>query len=319
MDSDRIAYLINRFRSGEATPQEIDELESFWYLAQSDDTQFNALDESERESIRIAMLQNIRSQMSDMTERVHEQSANSPVLSWVWKVAASLTLIVAVAFVWTSVFRSEKIFRSAYGEQMTVRLPDKSLVVINGNSSLKYITGWDERHDREVWIEGEGFFEVTHTLSDQKFIVHTESGMDVQVLGTKFNVKVRRGKTEVMLQEGKVRLNIEQDPANEGLELKPGDLAVFEDAQLETKTVSAKEYSAWKDNKLFFDQTPLADIAILLEDTYGLSVVFEDETLATRSLSGEISADSPLDIIRAITVSLDIEVTHDQERIVFHK
>lgn len=319
MDKDRIAYLIKKLRAGNATSEEIDELESFWYLAQSDETNFNAMDKAEQELIRVAMLQQIRSEISERSKSFDNWTANPPVLSWIWKIAASLTIIAAVAFIWLSTATGNKEFRTAYGEQLTVRLPDQSFVVINGNSSLRYRTGWDETNDREVWIEGEGFFEVTHTRSNQKFIVHTESGMDVQVLGTKFNVKVRRGKTEVMLQEGRVRLNIGQHETNDGLELKPGDLAVFEDARLETKAVSARKYSAWKDNKLFFDQTPLAEIAVLLEDTYGLKVVFEDESLSERNLSGEISADSAVDIIRAITESLDVQVTHDKNRIVFHE
>jgi hypothetical protein len=58
-----------------------------------------------------------------------------------------------------------------------------------------------------VWIGGEGFFDVTHTINHRKFIVHTQNDMDVRVLGTKFNVRIR-SETEVMLQEGKVNLEI---------------------------------------------------------------------------------------------------------------
>src|SRR5688572_21827067 len=45
-------------------------------------------------------------------------------------------------------------------ERRTVLLPDSSTVTLNGKSQLRYLT--DMRQRREVWLEGEGFFDVQH-------------------------------------------------------------------------------------------------------------------------------------------------------------
>ena len=319
MDKVRIAYLIQKSRSHQATQQETDELEALWLLAQSDQTLLNNLSEEERESIRVAMLHNIKQKIFSEKSREMTVRHNSPALSWALRVAASVTVIAAITFLWLQNRQQhQNEFRTAYGEQMTVRLPDHSLVVINGNSSLRYNRGWDDAN-REVWIHGEGFFEVTHTEDNQEFVVHTEGGMDVQVLGTKFNVKVRRGKAEVLLQEGKVRVDVADDDAGTSMMLQPGELVVLENQQFQKTAVKAEEYVSWKENRLFFEQTSLRDIAILLEDTYGMNVIFQDSNLAGRRLSGEISVDNASDIVEAIKESLDIGITHDGNTIVIHE
>ena len=102
-------------------------------------------------------------------------------------------------------------YATAYGETNTIALPDGSQVTLNGNSELHYLAGWETQPSREVWLKGEAFFEVekiANTSQDEglvKFIVHTSS-LDIEVVGTSFNVNDRRNATTVVLEEGKVKL-----------------------------------------------------------------------------------------------------------------
>ena len=195
-------------------------------------------------------------------------------------------------------------------------LPDQTKVVINGNSRLRHAEIWADGDDREVWLEGEGFFDVTHT--GQRFIVHIEDDKDVHVLGTRFNVKERRGKTEVMLEQGKVRLTVDRFLSSQSVTLKPGELATLADRQLTTQIVDPARYSSWKENKFIFDRTPLTEIATMLEDTYGYIVVFEDRATGNRTLSGEVFSKNGSDIVDAISQSFGIQITVDKNRIVIH-
>lgn len=318
MDKSRITYLVQKLRSKQAAPEERDELESFWHLAQQDKTLFNALSGTEKESIRLAVYEGIKSKIGEMERSRQPVHRTMPSSSWLLKIAASIAFILAITVFWTQYKTAVKEFQTSYGEHLTVALPDNSVVVINGNSTLRYNPSWTKDGDREVWIEGEGFFDVTHIINDQKFIVHTRDNMDVQVLGTKFNVKIRRGKTEVMLQEGKVRLDVGESELTETMMLRPGELATLEDSKLMKVKVRPAEYASWKEHKLFFNQTPLREVANILEDTYGIQVVFESEEIADRKLSGEISSDKATDILKAIKESFDINITHEGSQVVFH-
>src|SRR5690606_15777064 len=94
---------------------------------------------------------------------------------------------------------------TGYGETRKINLPDGSLVVLNANSELKYESNWQQAPMREVWLQGEAFFEVVKTTEEKQFIVHTGS-LDVEVLGTQFNVHNRHQKVQVVLSSGKVKL-----------------------------------------------------------------------------------------------------------------
>jgi transmembrane sensor len=197
--------------------------------------------------------------------------------------------------------------RTNYGERLTVTLPDQSSVVLNGNSKLTYAENWSQSTDREVWIEGEGFFAVQHTKNDQKFIVHTREGLDVEVLGTKFNVKSREHGSEVLLTEGKVKLNVGQQNDN-AVYLEPGELATVKENKLSKRVVEDKQYTSWVRSKLFFDEMTLEELAQILHDTYGLHVSFANEELKSRQLSGEISSATADDILFAIAETFNIQV-----------
>lgn len=312
MNQQRIADLVKKFRNGEATQPEIEELNRYWSWAQADDTLFNALSPEEREHIRNAMFANIKNRIA--AEEKHRSLVFHP---WTLRIAAAL-VIAMISFLLIDIKPAQVQLATAYGEQKRITLPDGSSVQLNGNSSIKYAAEWDKDEDREIWVDGEGFFDVVHTANDAKFTVHTNDALDVQVLGTRFNVKVRSGKSEVMLEEGRVRLAMMKDGGTDTLTMKPGDLVIKAKQQVRKSSVEANHYASWKDNKLYFSDTPLIEVARLLEETYGFQVEFRTKALSERKLSGEIRSAKGEDILTAIRESLDIKITEDGRRVVFH-
>lgn len=311
MDQQRITHLIQKLRKGETTLGEQEELEQYWQWAQEDRTLFEKMSTEERELIRTAIFRNIQM-------RIEKKQRVIALNSWPLRVAAAL-IIAAVSFVLLIGTGADDVeFQTAFGEQKSIVLPDGSNVRLNGNSSVRYASAWDEDDDREIWISGEGFFDVMHTANHQPFIVHTSQMVDVRVLGTRFNVKARREKTEVMLESGKVRLQMTADPEHDTLTMKPGDLVTLMKGQRKKETVVAGRYASWKDNKLYFSQTPLREVAKILEDTYGFKVEFRNKSLANRKLSGEIQSGKGEDILTAIRESLDVKISADGHRVVFH-
>lgn len=302
MDNKKLTELIHRYKTGTATPEEIAMLDKFWSANSEtvpNDHTSNELDQIQREMFLA---------INDQIERHENQSRRIAIRPLIYKVAASITIVLAVSLWWFNYSNRLNEVETAFGEHRTVTLPDNSQVILNGNSTLRYSASWDATSSREVWLEGEGFFSVTHTANNQKFIVHGSGQLDVEVLGTKFNMKTRNEASEVMLTEGKVRLAMCEEKVVKELVLKPGDLATVKNKDLSTRSVRHQNYTSWLDNKLVFDRTPLRDLATILHDTYGLTVTFKNPKLEERELSGEISSATAEDILYAIAETFDLKV-----------
>src|SRR5450432_2460415 len=146
---------------------------------------------------------------------------------------AAAVLIVAGLSLWMltrNTAAKQYSFTTAFGEVKTITLPDQSQVTLNGNSSISYTSDWKENKVREVWINGECYFNVTHLNKDstnikpaERFIVHC-SDVNIEVLGTTFNVKARHGKTNVALITGKIRIDYTDAAAGtKTVIMAPGD------------------------------------------------------------------------------------------------
>lgn len=213
-------------------------------------------------------------------------------------VAASLAGLVLIAgFFWWSMINREQLYTTAYGETMTVELPDGSLATLNANSTLKVPVSWRGDNARQVRLEGEAFFQVEKTgqkdnLAKQQpltFIVHT-GGVAVEVLGTKFNVNTRREKVQVVLNSGKVKVKWKERE----MMMKPGELVEVhqEENQVTQKIVKPALYSSWKDDQLLCDATLVSEVANTIEDRFGYEVVVLDKSLDTLKVSGTIPIDN---------------------------
>jgi transmembrane sensor len=315
MEQQRIAYLIKKWNSGLASSEERKELEDFWEWASQDNTLFDSFPEIEKEEIKVAMRTNIISAIRKNARKSNFRFLNQ--ISWPMRIAATLLLGVLAFWLFYSPVNLKEV-HTAYSQQQVITLPDGSNAILNGNSSLRYNEFWNEDENREVWVDGEVFFDVTHTRNHQKFIVHTSSNVNVQVLGTRFNVKLRRGLTEVMLEQGKVRMNLDRSGMRDTITLKPGELVKVEKQAFLKSLVNAPRYSSWKEKKLYFDQTPLFEVAKILEDTHGYQVEFKNKSLRNRKLSGELQSGKVEDIIIALRTSLQIEITKDGNKLLFN-
>jgi len=304
-----LSDLIRRLREGKASPQDKYLLEQVWQEALRDTSYLDSLTEAEREILKRKMF---AATQQEITRRTKPRKSVK-LRPWLWRAAAALVLLMVATGMWYwSTLRFTEV-HTGYGERISVILPDKSSVTLNGNSSLRYRNSWSDDQIREVWIDGEGFFAVQHSAHHQKFVVHASDQLNVEVLGTKFNVKSREKKSEVMLTEGKVKLDMQNTTAKTGsVFLSPGELATLgSDHQLSKRTVKQKQYTSWLQYTLFFDRTTLRDVAGLLKDTYGLEVIFTETALQDRELSGEISSASINDILYAVAETFNLEVTRE--------
>ncbi|GHT66639.1 anti-sigma factor [Bacteroidia bacterium] len=166
---------------------------------------------------------------------------------------------------------------TAVKQRIMLTLPDSTKVWLNAQSQLKYPSNFS-RKNREVYLTGEGYFEVTSNVK-KPFIVHSEA-LNIKVLGTKFDMRAYPEETSsVTLTEGKVEVSMNNE--KERVTLTPNHQAVYSiNAGLEVREVNPQEYLSWIDGELHFVNKPLSVIAKELERRFGVEIHFADPRLA---------------------------------------
>jgi ferric-dicitrate binding protein FerR (iron transport regulator) len=232
--------------------------------------------------------------------------------------AACIALLVAGGL-WA--LQDQLIYRTyatPYGITRRVQLSDNSLVFLNANSTLR-VPRWLEKNSlREVWITGEAFFSVARTATKSRFVVHT-SQADVEVLGTRFNVQDRRGKTAILLDEGKVKLIPTARPELKPVLMNPQELVVMHqtDTTLHKIKVRSEPYTAWRENKLVFEEAPLYQVARVIEDHYGVRIRISDHRIARRRLTGTLPNNDFDVVLESLSVSCKIQIVRSKDQIIF--
>jgi ferric-dicitrate binding protein FerR (iron transport regulator) len=203
------------------------------------------------------------------------------------------------------------VIHTPYAQTRTVLLPDGSSVVLNANSTLRFSDNWLQTHKREVWLSGEAFFDVRRKpeWADARFTVHTDD-LHVEVLGTSFNVNNRRGKVQVVLNTGKVKL-LPVNNLGDTLTMQPRDLVEFTAASkaFVKKRVNPEDHSSWRNRTLIFTETPLKEIALVLEDNYGIKMMFEEAGLQQRKFTGAIPNQDINLFLTILSQSMNIQMT----------
>ena len=243
-----------------------------------------------------------------------EPGPGSRSMNYMWWLAASVVLLTSFSFYFFQDSLFYKIYSAENGMIRSVTLEDGSTVTLNANSFITVRRDFMDHEHREVWINGEAFFEVAKTNNLMKFIVHTDN-FDVEVLGTKFNINNRRSKSEVTLAEGTVRL-VAKD--QEPLIMKPGEQVSLSDAQerFEKQVVKPEKFQAWRNNLLTFENSPLSEVAHIIEDYYGVEMIIADSLLATRQFTGTLPNNDLGVILMALSTAYEIEIEQYQKRIV---
>ncbi|WP_276374334.1 FecR domain-containing protein [Chryseolinea sp. H1M3-3] len=234
-------------------------------------------------------------------------------------IAASILIFMSFAVY----FFSDQIFYdtyvTAYGMTKNILLEDGSEVTLNANSTLKVPKSLGTTQFREVWLEGEGFFSIAKKPNHVRFLVHANN-VDVEVLGTKFNVNNRRGNTEVVLSEGSVRLTSDLHAKDDAvLYMKPGDMVSIsqKDTIFKRKVVAPERYSAWQSNKLVFEDTPLYEVAQKIEDYYGVQIVIQDKAIADRQLTGTLPNNDLGIVLKSLSASHNLDIHREENQIIF--
>jgi ferric-dicitrate binding protein FerR (iron transport regulator) len=171
------------------------------------------------------------------------------------------------------------------GSQTQTTLPDGTRVWLSAGSKITYSQGFGVE-DRNVRLQGEGYFEVTHDPRNP-FTVETKE-LDVQVLGTKFNLTNYPDEptVKVILDEGKVKL--EKVGGGNPNYLSPNQTAVMNKKTgiISISDSSTKTTRAWRANNLLIENMPFELLAKRLSRIYDVDIRFANSSARNLHFNG---------------------------------
>jgi len=184
-----------------------------------------------------------------------------------------------------------------YGKRQEFTLPDHSKVWLNAGSYLTYTPDMLGK-PREVYLNGEGYFDVAHTGTT--FIVRTKNA-SVKVLGTSFNLSSYEEdkKMAIELITGKVELS---SPHFKDITMVPGQLITY-DLQRQKVIVDSKAEGneiLWTKKQLVLDRLSTKDLIKKLERIYNVRIHADPSVLENATVySGRINLD--VDILTSLS------------------
>jgi transmembrane sensor len=212
-----------------------------------------------------------------------------------------------------------------YGKRSSLTLSDGTRIWLNSGSKLVYPAKFAGK-EREVYLEGQAYFSVSHS-DDVPFFVHTRE-MKVKVLGTEFDISAYEDDhfTSAVLASGSIELSIPQQSifGAKKTKITPGTRAVFQSDQsvLKTEQVDVREFISWKDGYLILEKAPLGDILKKLSRYYRVDITLKEEDLEKVTFSGTLHLQDDiqqvLDIV-ATTTSLNYKQQSKERRYVLEK
>lgn len=315
MTPEEYLILLNRVYEEKASTQELDSLRE--HFQDAPDSLFDGLsDKVWTSSMKEMSLESQHSVKEKIIGRPHNKSAFT--LSLVIAVAVSLSAFLGL-YINEKTNTPQSFQATAQRAQKSmITMPDGTKVWLNSTTRISWDSDYNE-DNRLVCLDGEAYFEVAKN-QDLPFIVRT-SDIDVQALGTTFNVKAYADDDQILatLVEGKVLVTSQ----SESQTLSPAEQISYDkNEQSMTKTVASNRYHLvpWKDDEMEFRGETLEQIAKSFERMYNVDVKFLDEESKHYSYTGLIRNNSLLNVLELICTTSPVEYRIDGDILTFrHK
>jgi transmembrane sensor len=227
-------------------------------------------------------------------------------------VAATAALLIAIGCLLYTSYEDGPSFIVATnntGKVQSIPLSDGTIIKLNNRSKLTYPETFGGSW-REVFLDGEAYFDVAHDKK-RPFIVRAGE-LKIKVLGTKFTVNAASlfPKITATLLEGSIDVS---NPQNHLL-MKPSQQLTY-DAEsgkmLLANLNNAEREIRWTQNVWVLTDTPLLDICQRLERQFNVKFIIMNDKLINKSFTGEFETNESLE---SILETMKISTSFSYER-----
>ncbi|WP_184550453.1 FecR family protein [Mucilaginibacter sp. FT3.2] len=292
-----IIRLLKKYISNNSSPQELEEVrqiiesgnfEQEWELVLKEEAVLDMADDSVIEEPAFdseKVLDKIRS-----TTMPVRKLAIQP---WLIGIAAILLLTLSIGFLF---FKNRAIpatnvavlkLVSPAGQQKKITLADGTQIILNCGSTLTYAAKFNNTK-REVYLDGEAFFNVKHDAS-RPFLVHT-GRLNVQVLGTSFNVRAYRADAKALVSVASGKVGVNGSKPSGTYMLLPGDrLSYNRDNEFKQDKIKLEDILAWQKGILVFHLETIQEIAPVLARYYGIAITLNPHLYANKEVTASFT------------------------------
>lgn len=337
---ERLAVLLSKMLAEEATPNELRELEA-WVIENPQDDYlidiikgywYNHPAEDFAEVSDNANFQRIMGKIK-MADTLSEEPTVVKLKrkKWWYTVAAVFIGLSIIASLFTykqkySLFKgTQNEVATSLGARSQIILPDGTKIWLNAATRLRYDKAFNDG-TREVFLEGEAFFEVKKD-KNRPFIVHT-SAIDIRVIGTAFNVKSYKEERtiEATLLRGKIQVMGKLREGMPDIILEPNEKLVFTKDLGETKNMPSKNSSSaarnntiyqvskifavkndtsfvetsWIHNRLLFEGDTFKALAVKMERWFDVEIEIKNTEVENYRLRGAFENESIEEALKAL-------------------
>ncbi len=295
-------FLFDEMKTNKELKAEFDKINKLWQSFNNEQKEFDAS--------RIKKL-------IDLKISINKKQKQNKIINITLKYAAIFIGIIFLAFLIKTDLQSTKVIVNNTKEVKKITLPDNSIISLNSNAKLEYNNSTLKEFNREVKINGEAFFEISK-LKGKKFTVHTPD-FNINVLGTKFNVRTYDKDQSVVLTEGKVLLNSFTNKDSEII-MHPGEIVEYskENSTFILHEINTKIYTSWLNHKLEFDNFSLNELAELVKLRYNKDLIISNKQIAEKRISGSAPSDDINLIIKALETILKTKIEHKENQLLIN-
>jgi ferric-dicitrate binding protein FerR (iron transport regulator) len=245
---------------------------------------------------------------------------------WVQRIAAVLFIPVLLGGIWyyqkqdrlrkdLAVLMVTQEIITQPGTKTHLFLPDSTEVWLNASSSLRFPSAF-VGNERRIGLEGEAIFKV-YKNKKKPFVVST-SAMDVEAVGTEFNVSAYRGdlKFSTTLAEGKVKIT-DRLKSDKVMFLDPGAQLNYDTKSktYKAENVRVQDVIAWRDGVLIFNETPFYEVVARLGRWFNADIQIDDQSIANYRFTGTFTSESLGQVMELLTLSTPIAYSSSKRKV----
>jgi Fe2+-dicitrate sensor, membrane component len=314
---DNIPDFVLAYLMGNAKIEQ-EELARQWLIEPENAALFKQLQKIENLTSDLQMLSHFDIQTGkQQVMRKHKANRTRLVLAWTQRVAAILFVPALMSGIWyflkQNEYKKELNVLSVNQEVITqpgtkshLFLPDSTEVWLNCASTLKFPSVF-KGSERRISLQGEAIFKVFKNKK-KPFIVST-SAMDIQAVGTEFNVSAYSGdlRLSTTLAEGKVKITDKAD-VSKIIFLDPGSQVNYDTSNkiYKTENVRVKDVIAWREGVLIFNETPFYEVVGKLSRWFNADIQLTEQSIANYRFTGTFTSESLEQVMELLTLTTPI-------------
>ena len=247
-------------------------------------------------------------------------------------VAASLLLLIGVSYFW---FNSDtqlnnnlastteiatSTIQTAEREIKNITLPDGTLLHINAQSRISYDKNQFNNKKREIWLEGEAFFDVAKN-PDKPFIIHHRD-LQTVVRGTSFNIRAYDELDEICISVKTGHVEV-RDSKTQLADLIVNEQVIYHtvDKSIDKTTIDWNDAGAWMEQRLVLRNATMKELQLRIKQLYGKELIFSGDMLSDVRFEASYRKESSFkDIMEGICLLYNVKYKEgDSDKIIIYR